>query len=85
LFFFGFTVLFTENENFFVVAQPEVRLGKNGIEEIKQHPFFKSVDWDKVERGETTGPKPICKATLNKEMEYLNKPKPSAGINSPPQ
>ena len=24
------------------------RLGKNGIEEIKKHPFFKGVDWDNI-------------------------------------
>ncbi|PCH41148.1 hypothetical protein WOLCODRAFT_24527 [Wolfiporia cocos MD-104 SS10] len=27
---------------------PALRLGANGAEEVKQHPFFKGIDWDKV-------------------------------------
>jgi len=29
-------------------CEPENRLGRNGIDEIKAHPFFKGVDWDKI-------------------------------------
>ncbi|KAG0357385.1 Serine/threonine-protein kinase MRCK gamma [Podila minutissima] len=28
----------------------ETRLGKNGVEEIKAHPFFKGVDWDNIRK-----------------------------------
>ena len=31
-----------------MINNQEVRLGKNGIEEIKAHPFFKSIDWDNI-------------------------------------
>lgn len=31
-----------------LVADPEVRLGRNGAEEIKAHPFFDGFDWDAV-------------------------------------
>lgn len=31
-----------------LITSPEERLGKNGVEEIKNHPFFKSIVWDKV-------------------------------------
>jgi serine/threonine protein kinase len=27
---------------------PEARLGAKGFEEIKNHPFFKSIDWNKL-------------------------------------
>ncbi len=27
---------------------PAKRLGSNGIDEIKKHPFFKDINWDKV-------------------------------------
>ena len=31
-----------------MVSSPENRLGVNGVEEIKNHPFFKGVDWDNI-------------------------------------
>jgi len=31
-----------------LTRQPEKRLGYNGADEIKRHPFFASVDWQKL-------------------------------------
>ena len=31
-----------------MINNQEERLGKNGIEEIKAHPFFKDIDWDNI-------------------------------------
>ena len=31
-----------------MINNSDERLGKNGIEEIKKHPFFKGVDWDNI-------------------------------------
>ena len=31
-----------------LINNPEKRLGRNGAEEIKQHPFFKNVDWKHI-------------------------------------
>ena len=31
-----------------LINYPNVRLGKNGSEEIKNHPFFKGINWDNV-------------------------------------
>ena len=31
-----------------MISDPNKRLGKNGSEEIKSHPFFKGVDWDNI-------------------------------------
>ena len=31
-----------------MVTTPENRLGYNGIEEIKKHPFFKGINWDNI-------------------------------------
>ncbi|KAF9302164.1 Serine/threonine-protein kinase MRCK gamma [Mortierella antarctica] len=33
-----------------LLARKETRLGKNGVEEIKAHPFFKGVDWDNIRK-----------------------------------
>ena len=45
--------LSSEAENLILkmVAPAEVRLGINGIEEIKRHPFFKGVDWNNIRKG----------------------------------
>lgn len=31
-----------------MIADPETRLGRNGVEEIKNHPFFENFDWHTV-------------------------------------
>ena len=31
-----------------MINSSDERLGKNGIEEIKRHPFFKGIDWDNI-------------------------------------
>ena len=31
-----------------LIADPHERLGVNGIEEIKAHPFFMGVDWKRI-------------------------------------
>lgn len=31
-----------------LMCDQDDRLGKNGIDEIKNHPFFKGIDWDKL-------------------------------------
>ncbi|KAF9134137.1 Serine/threonine-protein kinase MRCK alpha [Mortierella sp. 14UC] len=33
-----------------LLARKENRLGKNGVEEIKAHPFFKGIDWDNIRK-----------------------------------
>jgi hypothetical protein len=33
-----------------LVTVPEARLGLNGAEEIKKHPFFRNVEWDKIRK-----------------------------------
>jgi serine/threonine kinase 38 len=31
-----------------LIADVEIRLGYNGADEIKRHPFFKNINWDKI-------------------------------------
>ena len=31
-----------------LICDPKVRLGRNGIEDFKSHPFFAGVDWDDI-------------------------------------
>jgi serum/glucocorticoid-regulated kinase 2 len=39
-----------------LVREPQNRLGYRGAAEIKAHPFFSSIDWEKLERKEHTPP-----------------------------
>lgn len=34
----------------YIVNPPENRLGSNGVEAIKNHPFFKGVDWNNIRK-----------------------------------
>lgn len=31
-----------------MISDPEVRLGRNGVDDIKNHPFFDDFDWASV-------------------------------------
>jgi protein-serine/threonine kinase len=31
-----------------LICDPQDRLGRNGGEEVKAHPFFKGIDWDNI-------------------------------------
>ena len=33
-----------------LVNDPEIRLGRNGADEIKRHPFFAGMDWDNLRK-----------------------------------
>lgn len=62
--------------------EPKLRLGcgEAGVDEIKQHPYFASIDWEKLERKEVESPfKPEMKheaaqCVCNFEEEFTNMP-----------
>jgi protein-serine/threonine kinase len=31
-----------------MISEADNRLGRNGVEEIKEHPFFDGLDWSKL-------------------------------------
>lgn len=46
--------------NKLLIRNPEQRLGANGIEEIKEHPWLADVDWDKMVQRKIKSPfKPL--------------------------
>jgi len=42
--------------NRLIQRKPECRLGNKGIAEIKYHPFFKNVDWEKLSQKQYISP-----------------------------
>ena len=42
--------------NRLLIRKPENRIGHNGIEEIIEHPWFKSINWNKLEKKELPSP-----------------------------
>ena len=39
-----------------IVLDPKQRLGHNGADEVKNHPFFANLNWDKMKRKHITPP-----------------------------
>lgn len=39
-----------------LIKDPRRRMGARGLDELRPHPFFQSLDWEKVERREVTAP-----------------------------
>jgi hypothetical protein len=65
---------------------PQNRLGaKRGAAELKEHPFFKSINWDLLAKKQITPPfKPIVdsdESTANFDPEFTNSSLADAGIN----
>ena len=53
----------------FLERDPTKRLGYNGFEEIKTHPWFKDIDWDQLYRKETIPPfRPTVKDSESTEQ-----------------
>jgi len=59
-------------------TDPEKRLGSKGTEEIKSHPFFRDVDYEKFQRLEVTPPYiPPVNQTGRDEFIYKPTPEPT--------
>ena len=52
-----------------LISDPNKRLGKNGVDEIKSHPFFKGIDWEHIR--ETMKPPFIPKIKNDYDTKYF--------------
>ena len=53
-----------------LISDPETRLGTNGADEIKSHPFFKGIDWNHIK--ETLIPPFIPELKNNYDTKYFD-------------
>ena len=53
-----------------LISDPETRLGTNGADEIKSHPFFKGIDWNHIR--ETLVPPFIPELKNNYDTKYFD-------------
>jgi hypothetical protein len=49
--------------------KPNQRLGSNGYEEIKNHPFFKSINWEKLKEKSLKSP---LKVFIDKKLSQMD-------------
>jgi len=57
-------------------VNPSTRLGANGVQEIKNHPFFTAIDWNKIFRKEISPP-------FGKLALKMNAPTAIVDVNGP--
>lgn len=59
-----------------MIADADVRLGKNGVDEIKQHPFFKGFDWDKVRSKQAPYIPQVTSEISNENFDHFDEEEP---------
>lgn len=65
-----------------LVADSEVRLGRNGVDEIKNHPFFEGMDWTKL-RQQSAPYKPSVTSEISTEnFDKFEEEEPFFGGNA---
>jgi serine/threonine protein kinase len=58
-----------------LICNPKYRLGSQGIQELLQHPWFASMDWDAMARQEVSSPR-VSFALLQNTSAHLAPPPP---------
>lgn len=64
-----------------MINNPKTRLGANGVDEIKNHEFFKGIDWDELYK-ENIDPPYLPKLKSKTDLSLIPREMLERGISS---
>lgn len=64
------------------VADSEVRLGRNGVDEIKNHPFFEGMDWTKLRQQQAPYQPSVTSDISTENFDKFEEEEPFFGGNA---
>jgi hypothetical protein len=68
-----------------LIADSEIRLGRNGVDEIKNHPFFEGMDWNGL-RNQAAPYQPNITSDISTEnFDKFEEEEPFFGGNNDPK
>ena len=59
-----------------LITDADERLGRNGVEEIKAHPFFKNFDWDGVRKTQAPYKPTVTSEISNENFDHFEEEEP---------
>ena len=59
-----------------LICDADNRLGKNGVEEIKNHPFFEGLDWAKLRDGKAPYTPQVSSEISNENFDQFDEEDP---------
>lgn len=59
-----------------LICDADERLGRNGVDEIKAHPFFKTVEWDKLRDMQAPYKPTVTSEISNENFDHFEEEEP---------
>jgi hypothetical protein len=59
-----------------LITDADERLGRNGVDEIKAHPFFKNFDWNSVRKQQAPYQPTVTSEISNENFDHFEEEEP---------